>query len=87
LVDPGAVSLAAELRGHELQAAEELGQWKTRGEERRVIDASPAAITLATLLTDEELDSFEKSAGDGEIAGRTTRWIKCREPSTGRAPR
>ena len=26
-VDPGVVSLVAELRGHERQAAEELGQW------------------------------------------------------------
>jgi hypothetical protein len=32
--------------------------------------ASPAAITLALLLTDEELDSLENSAGDGEIARR-----------------
>ena len=27
-IDPGVVSLVAELRGHERQAAEELGQWK-----------------------------------------------------------
>jgi hypothetical protein len=46
--------------GHERQAAEELEQWKTRVEERKVIDASPAAITLTELLTDEELDSLEK---------------------------
>lgn len=37
---PGVVSLVAELRGHERQAAEELGQWKTRVEERKVVDAS-----------------------------------------------
>jgi hypothetical protein len=43
---------------------------KTHHEERRVIDASPAAITLATLLTGEELDSLEEGgAGDGEIVG------------------
>jgi hypothetical protein len=30
-IDPGVVSLVAELRGHERQAAEELDQWKTRG--------------------------------------------------------
>ena len=52
-IDPGVVSLVAELRGHERQAAEELGQWKTGVEEPKVIDASPAAITLALLLTDE----------------------------------
>jgi hypothetical protein len=31
-IDPGVVSLVAELRGHEWQAAEELGQRKTRVE-------------------------------------------------------
>jgi len=61
--------LLSELRRHERQAAEELGQWKTRVEERRLLDASPAATTPAILLTDEELDSLEKTAGDGEIAG------------------
>jgi hypothetical protein len=63
------VLLVAELRGHEHHAAE-LEQWKTHHEVRKVIDASPAAITLALLLTGEELDSLEKRAGDGEIAGR-----------------
>jgi len=45
-INPGVVSLVAELRGHERQAAEELGQRKTHHEVRKVIDASPAAITL-----------------------------------------
>jgi hypothetical protein len=40
-----------------------LRQWKTHREERKAIDASQAAITLALLLTDEELDSLEKIAG------------------------
>jgi hypothetical protein len=61
--------LVAELCAYERQPAEQLGQWR-RTTKSRVIDASPAAITLATLLTDEELDSLEKRAGDGEIAGR-----------------
>ena len=43
-IDPGVVSLVAELSGHERQAAEELGQWKTHVEERRVIDPAPAEI-------------------------------------------
>jgi hypothetical protein len=30
-----------------------------------VIDASPAAITLALLLTDEELDSLETTTANG----------------------
>jgi hypothetical protein len=59
-IDPGVVSLVAELRGHERQATEELEQWKTGVEERTPLDASPAAITLALLLTDEELDSLER---------------------------
>jgi hypothetical protein len=37
-IDPGVVSLFAELRGHGRQAAEELGQGKTRGEERKPLD-------------------------------------------------
>jgi hypothetical protein len=44
-IGPGVVSPVAELRDHERQAAEELGQWKTHHEERKVIDASQAAIT------------------------------------------
>jgi hypothetical protein len=56
------------LRGHGRQAAEGLEQWKTVVEERKPLDASPAAITL--LLTGEELDSLEKGAGDGKTAGR-----------------
>ena len=67
-IAPGVAALVAELRGHEQQAAAELEQWKTHHEERWLIDASPAAITLALLLTDEELDSLERRAGDGEIA-------------------
>jgi hypothetical protein len=34
-IDPGVVSLVAELRGHERQAAEELSQWKAHHEARR----------------------------------------------------
>jgi hypothetical protein len=45
-IDPGVVSLLAELRGHERRAAEELGQWKTGVKEPKPLDASPAAITL-----------------------------------------
>jgi hypothetical protein len=81
--DPGVASLVAELRGKR-QAAEEPDQRKAHHEERKVTDASLAAITLVLLLTDEELDSLEKTAGDGEIAiGGRPRWIRCRKPSTG----
>ena len=44
-IDPGVVSLLAELRGHERQAAEELEQWNTHVDEHKTIDASQAAIT------------------------------------------
>jgi hypothetical protein len=44
-IDLAVVSLFAELRGHERQAAEELGQWKTGVEERKAPDVSPAAIS------------------------------------------
>ena len=40
------VSLLA-VRAQDRQAAEELGPWKTHREERRVIEASSAAVTLA----------------------------------------
>jgi hypothetical protein len=45
----GVVSLVAELGGHECQAAEELEQWKTGGEEHKSLDASPVAITLTMI--------------------------------------
>jgi hypothetical protein len=86
-IDLGVVSLFAELRGHERQAAEELERWKTRVGESKPLDASPAAITLTELLTDEELDSLEKRAGDGETARRgQPGGSACRKPSTGCAP-
>ena len=57
----------------------------TRIEEPKVIDASPTAITLALLLTDEELD--EEGWRWRNCGARMTRWIRCRKPSTGCAPR
>ena len=58
-IDPGVVSLVAETaRPRARQTAEELEQWKTHHEDRKAIDTSPAAITLALLLTDEEWDSL-----------------------------
>ena len=61
-IDPGVISLFAELRGHERQAAEELGQWKTGVEERKPLDASRAAITLAMICTREQLEEMERRA-------------------------
>jgi hypothetical protein len=48
-IDPGVVSLVADLRGHEQQAAEESERWIAHHEERKPLDASPAAITLAMI--------------------------------------
>jgi hypothetical protein len=81
------VSLVAELRVHEPQAAEELAQWKTVVEERKVIDTSPAAITLAPLLTGEELDSLGRGAGDGEEGAgvRVVIDVQAPAPAAGQA--
>jgi hypothetical protein len=54
-IDPGVVSVLAELRSLERQAAEELEQWKTHVEEHKVIDASPAEIMLAMVCSPEQL--------------------------------
>jgi hypothetical protein len=86
-IAPGVFSLVAELRGHERQAAEELGRWKYRVEERKTLPPRRRRLRSQYCLTDEELDSLEKRARDGEDAvTRTTRWIRCRKPSTGCAP-
>lgn len=44
----GVVSLVAELRGHERQAAEELDQWNTSHEAPEPLDGSPAPATSQT---------------------------------------
>ena len=56
-VDTG---LLAELRAHELQAAQELSQWQTKTvvEERKTLDATPVA--LATILRLEQLEELER---------------------------
>ena len=59
-IDPGVVSLVAEFRAHEQPVDQELEKGKTHHEERRVIDASPAAITLALALSPVELDELER---------------------------
>jgi hypothetical protein len=53
-IDPGVVSLLAELRGHERRAAEELGQWKTHHEERKVM----AKIYLTHRAIGRKLESW-----------------------------
>jgi hypothetical protein len=54
--------LLAELRAHEQQAALELSQWQTKTvqEERKTLDATPAALALATILTLEQLEELER---------------------------
>jgi len=55
-IDPGVISLVAELRGHERQAAEELGQWKTIHEERKTVDAR-LLYRAARVVTSAEASS------------------------------
>jgi hypothetical protein len=54
--------LLAELRAHEQQAAQELSQWQTRSavEEPKVIEVTPAAVALASILSLEQLDELER---------------------------
>jgi len=54
--------LLAELRAHEQQAAQELSQWQTKTvhEERKTLDATPAAVALARILTLEQLEELER---------------------------
>ena len=58
-VDTG---LLAELRAHEQQAAQELSQWQAKSvaEERKVVEATPAALALASMLSLEQLEELEK---------------------------
>ena len=53
-------AILAELRAHERQAAEELEQWKTRTETKVTVDVSPVAMTLAELLTHDQLLEMER---------------------------
>jgi hypothetical protein len=85
-IDPGVVSLFAELRSLERRAAEELAvEDARRGAQapRRIVGgdhAGPAADRRGVGLVGEEgWRSTNREA-------RTTRWIRCRKPSTGCAP-
>ena len=59
-VDSGIVALCSELRAHEQQAAQELSQWQTKVlvEERKMIDATPAAVALAMILIADQLEEL-----------------------------
>ena len=61
-IDPAVIKLFAELRRHERQAAEELGQWKIGLAEPKPSEASQATFTLAQLCTSEELKKIEQRA-------------------------
>jgi hypothetical protein len=64
-INPGVVLPVAELRGHERQAAEELERRKTRGEEpAEHLDASSSAITLAMILTRDQLLEMKRKASE-----------------------
>src|SRR5450432_773201 len=59
-VDTGVVSLMTELRAHERQAAEELDQWKIRTVVETTVAVTPVAMTLAQLLTRDQLLELER---------------------------
>jgi hypothetical protein len=61
----------AELRVHVRQAAEELGQWKTASEERKILAASPAAIT--------RFPPLEPGSGPRSTGGRHGRFARRRD--------
>ena len=50
-------ALLAELRAHEQQAAQEIGQWQSKHvvEEKKLIDATPEAIALGLFCSVETL--------------------------------
>jgi hypothetical protein len=58
--------LLAELRAHEQQAAQELSQWQAKAvvEDGKVIDATPAAIALASMLSLEQLEELERKLAE-----------------------
>ena len=69
-VDPGVISLAFTLLAHERQAAAELNQWKAPEQQTKVtIDATPAAMALATVLSRAELLELEAKLKAAEEAG------------------
>ena len=57
-VDTGTL---AELRAHERQAAEELGQWKIRTVVEATVAITPAAAALAKCLTYAQLEELERT--------------------------
>ena len=61
-VDSGLVSLLAELRAHEQQAAQEIGQWQTKVvvEEKKIIDAPPEVIALGMFCSVETLMEMKR---------------------------
>jgi hypothetical protein len=62
-VDSGIVSLLGELRAHEQQAAQELSQRQIKAvvEQRKVIDASPAAVALGMVCSREVLLEMKRN--------------------------
>jgi hypothetical protein len=68
-IDPGVISLAFTLLAHERQAAAELNQWKAPEQQTKVtLDATPAALALATALSRQELEELEAKLKAAEEA-------------------
>jgi hypothetical protein len=84
-IDPGVVSLIAELRGHEHQAARELDQWNTSHEEPEPLDASPAARALEMERQTLESDVIDVR-GPGTCDRPTRAWSRWSPNCAATAP-
>ena len=58
-VDPGLLSLLAELRAHKKQAAEELGQWSEKREPAGDGTAAPTSLTVTFVRPGDALSHAE----------------------------
>jgi hypothetical protein len=66
-IDTGVLAMAAELRALERQVAEELAQWKVVVENRKVVDATPAAVMLGMLMSKEQLMELKRKVLEVQV--------------------
>ena len=61
-VDSGLVLLLAEIRAHEQQAAQEIGQWQSKVvvAQKKLIDATPRAVALGMICSVEVLEEMKR---------------------------
>jgi hypothetical protein len=66
-IDTGVLAMSAELRALERQVAEELAQWKVVVENRKVVDATPAAVMLGMLMSKEQLMELKRKVLEVQV--------------------